>query len=300
MVEKDVDNMNGSRLLSPLGLVVAVVTLGCSTNPSVQQGASIQEFASGLNGKRFSFEMTGSVWVPAMSGMPMTEQRIPKGLLVALAPATEHCRRQNGDIAFTKLQAVELHPRFHPQLPQRVLCERRGEPLWALDLRYAPVSMNVGEGAGGSKNLLYLNMTMAAQYLSAERLAERLQDEQIQVQADAKAAAARQARELAQEQERQRLARDKEIDAARAAAQWPARVAAFRANLRAGDRFKWTSPPSGVWGGPFVGMVVRVDSDIVLVQFDNLTIGGQQTRYIPKAQLEPFDGPSPGGRYEIK
>lgn len=291
---------NVSRLLRPLELAIVVATLGCSTNPSVQQGASIQEFASSLNGKRFSFEMTGSVWVPAMSGVPMTEQRIPRGLLVALAPATEHCRRQDGDIAMTKLQAVELHPQFHPQLPLRAQCERRGEPLWALDLRYVAVSMNTGESAGGGKNLLYLNMTTAAQFLSAERLAEHLRDEQLQAQADAQAAAARQARELAQEQERQRLARGKELDSARAAAQWPARVAAFRANLKAGDRFKWTSPPSGFWGGPIVGMVVRVDSEIALVQFDNLTIGGQQTRYIPRTQLEPFDGPLPSGRYEIK
>ena len=110
----------------------------------------------------------------------------------------------------------------------------------------------------------------------------------------------RQARELKLEQERQRLAKEKELDAARAAVQWPARVAAFRASLKAGDRFKWTSPPSGVWGGPVVGMVVRVDTAMALVQFDNLTIGGQPTRYVLREQLEPFDGPAPAGRYEIK
>ncbi|MEP7297860.1 MAG: hypothetical protein ABI702_16875 [Burkholderiales bacterium] len=283
-----------------MGLLTSIILLGCSTNPSIQQGASIQDFASSLNGKRFSFEMTGSLWVPAMSGVLVTAQRIPKGLLAALAPAGEHCVRQAGEIAMTKMQAVELHPQFHPQLPRRALCERRGEPLWALDLQYGGLSMVAGEGAGGAKNLLYLNMTTGAQYLSSERLAERLQDEQLQARAVAQAAAARQAHELALEQERQRLARDKELDAARTAAQWPARVAAFRANLKAGDRFKWTSPPSGAWGGPFVGVVVRVDTAITLVQFDNLTIGGQQTRYILRDQLEPFDGPVPAGRFEIK
>ena len=294
------DNINASRLLRALGLLTSIIFLGCSTNPSIQQGASIQEFASSLNGKRFSFEMTGSVWVPSMSGVLVTAQRLPKGLLLAMDPAREHCARQGGEIVMAKLQAVELHPKFHPQLPLRAVCERRGEPLWALDLQYAGISMTAGEGAGGTKNLLYLNMKTGAQYLSPQRLAERLQDEQLNAQANAQAAASRQARELALEQERQRLAREKELDAAIAAAQWPARVAAFRVNLKSGDRFKWTSPPSGAWGGPFVGMVVRVDMAIALVQFDNLTIGGLQTRYIPREQLEPFDGPAPAGRYEIK
>ena len=288
------------RLLQVIGLLAGICLSACSTNPTIPQGASVQEFASALNGKRFSLEMTGSVWVPAMSGVPIGAQRIPKGLLAALTPAGEHCVRQGGEIAMTKMQAVELHPLFHPQLPRRALCERRGESLWALDLQYVGLSMTAGEGAGGTKNLLYLNMTTSAQYLSSERLAERLQDEQLQAQAEAQTVAARQAREAALEQERQRLAKEKELDAARAAAQWPARVAAFRANLKSGDRVKWTSPPSGVWGGPIVGMVVRVDKEMAFVQLDNLTIGGQQTRYILKAQLEPFDGPAPAGRYEIK
>lgn len=151
--------MNIRRLLQAMCLLAAIGLSGCSTNPSVQQGSSIQEFANGLNGKRFRFELTGSVWVPAMSGVLVTAQRIPKRLLVVLAPASEHCVRQGGEIAMTKLQAVELHPQFHPQLPLRALCERGGESLWALDLQYGGVSVIASEGAGGTKNLLYLNMT---------------------------------------------------------------------------------------------------------------------------------------------
>ena len=45
-------------------------------------------------------------------------------------------------------------------------------------------------------------------------------------------------------------------------------------------------------------MVVRIEGTLAFVQFDNLTISGQQTRYLPKAELEPFDGPTPSGRYE--
>lgn len=288
------------RILQTMCCIAVTTLLGCSTNPSVQQGASIQEFARSLSGQKFSFELTGSVWVPAMSGVLVTAQQIPKGLLVAIEPATQHCTREGGEIAMTKLQAVEQPSRYRPQLPLRVLCERRGETRWALDFKYSGVSVVPGEGAGGRMNLLFLNMTTGVEYLSAEHLAERMHDEHQKAQAEAQAAVAQRGREMATEQERQQLARSKEIEAARVAAQWPARVAAFRANLKAGDRFKWTSPPNGTWGGPIIGMVVRVEAAMAFVQFDNLTIGGQQSRYIVKEQLEPFDGPTPVGKYEIK
>ena len=39
---------------------------------------------------------------------------------------------------------------------------------------------------------------------------------------------------------------------------------------------------------------------LAFVQFENLTIGGQQTRYVARDQLEPFDAPTPQGRYELR
>jgi hypothetical protein len=74
-------------------------------------------------------------------------------------------------------------------------------------------------------------------------------------------------------------------------------VAAFQANLKAGDRFQWARPPGG--GGPFVGLVVRLEGTMAFVPLDNLSITGQQTRYLPKAELEPFDGPTPNFRRSI-
>ena len=47
-------------------------------------------------------------------------------------------------------------------------------------------------------------------------------------------------------------------------------------------------------------MVVRVEGALVFVQFENLTIAGQQTRYVARDQLDPFEGPTPQGRHEIK
>jgi hypothetical protein len=38
---------------------------------------------------------------------------------------------------------------------------------------------------------------------------------------------------------------------------------------------------------------------MAFVQFDNLTIAGQQTRYLPRVELEPFSGPTPNFRRAI-
>ena len=133
-----------------------------------------------------------------------------------------------------------------------------------------------------------------------DQFAARLREEEVQAQEREQAAEAQRQRQAALERERQQLAKDKEAEAQRVAAQWPARVAEFRAHLKAGDRFKWASPPSTAWGGPFVGLVVRVEGALAFVQFENLTIAGQQTRYIARDQLDPFDGPTPQGMYEIK
>lgn len=288
------------RILQTMCCVAGTTLLGCATNPSVQKGVSIEDVARSLSGQKFSFELTGSVWVPAMSGVLVTPQQIPKGLLVAIEPATQYCTREGGELVMTKLLAVEQPSRYRPQLPLRALCQRQGEPRWALDFKYSGVSVVPGEGAGGRMNLLYLNMTTSVQFLSAERLAERVHDEQRQAEAEAQTVLAQRGREMEAEQARQRLARSKEIEAEKVAALWPARVAAFRANLKAGDRFKWASRPNGTWGGPIVGIVVRVEAAMAFVQFDNLIIAGQQTRYIVKEELEPFDGPKPAGKYEIK
>ncbi len=76
----------------------------CSTNPRIAAGNSIQDFARALNGSKFDFDLSGRIKVPAMSGALVTAQRIPEGLLVALAPAKEHCAREGGALTFTKLQ----------------------------------------------------------------------------------------------------------------------------------------------------------------------------------------------------
>ena len=275
-----------------VALLAILALQGCSTNPSVPGGASIEEFSRALDGKRYEFDLTGQILVPAMSGVLVTAQRIPKGLTVALAPAQERCVRDGGEPSFAELQAAG-----QAQLPQRILCQRGAVPLWVLDIRYGNVNTKQIFDETLRKTFTFLGMTIRTQLLSADQYAARLQEEQAQTQAREKAAAAQRERQAALERDRQQRIKDQEIEARRIAVQWPARVAAFQANLKVGDRFQWAKPPGG--GGPFVGMVVRVEGTLAFVQFDNLTISGQQTRYVPKVELEPFDGLTPNWRRTI-
>lgn len=283
---KTFSRATGAALLTVLALQ------GCSTNPSVSGGGSIEEFSRALDNKRYEFDLTGQILVPSMSGVLVTAQRIPKGLTVALTPAQERCVRDGGEPSFTELQAAG-----QAQLPQRILCQRGAVPLWVLDIRYGNVTTRPVFDETLRKSFSYLGMTIRTQLLSADQYAARLREEEAQAQERDKAAAVQRERQAALERDRQQRIKDQEAEARRIAAQWPARVSAFQANLKVGDRFQWARPPGG--GGPFVGMVVRIEGALAFVQFDNLTISGQQTRYIPKAELEPFDGPTPNFRRSI-
>ena len=281
----------GAALLAILALQ------GCSTNPSVPAGGSIEEFTLSLNGKRYEFDQTGIFQAKGMhhsrSGLLVTPQQIPAGLTLALAPAQEHCQRGGGTPSFAKLLASERDA----QLPQRILCLRDGAPLWALEVQYVDLVLKYSP----SQRPAELEMTLRTQLLSPEQSAAQLQEEHAQAQARAqardKAATAQRERQDAANKVHQQFANDQVAEARRIAAQWPAKVSAFQVNLKAGDRFQWARPPGG--GGPFVGMVVRLEGAMAFVQFDNLTIGGQQTRYLPKVELEPFGGPTPNFRRSI-
>lgn len=275
-----------------VSLLTILALQGCSTNPSVSGGGSIEEFSRALDGKRYEFDLTGQILVPSMSGVLVTAQRIPKGLTVALAPAQDRCVQDGGEPSFTELQAVG-----QAQLPQRILCRRGAVPLWVLDIRYGNVTTKPVFDETLRKSFSYLGMTVRTQLLSADQYAARLREEEALAQERDKAAAVQRERQAALERDRQQRIKDQEAEARRIAAQWPARVAAFQANLKVGDRFQWARPPGG--GGPIVGMVVRIEGALAFVQFDNLTISGQQTRYIPRVELEPFDGPTPNFRRAI-
>jgi hypothetical protein len=277
-----------------LATMLAVLVGGCSMNPKVAGGDSIQDFVRNLHGKTYLLEQDGRVLVPAMSGALVTSQRIPKGLLVALAPAQAHCASAGGETQFS--QTKEAPNSAH--VPTRVVCLKQGSPLWVMDLTYPEMRLVSGEGVPGAAPLSYLRLQTNVQLMTADEFATKLRDEEAQARDRERTAASQREREQTAERQRREAVLRQQAAEQRAAAEWPARVALFQANLKPGDRFRWTAPP-GI-SGDVVGMVVRVEANLIFVQFDNLTVGGQATRYIPRNQLEPFLGRTPSGTYKIE
>jgi hypothetical protein len=280
--------------------VVALTILAlqaCSNNPTVSSGGSIEDFARNLDGKQYSFDLRGVRFRAEDSAEPVTPQRIPKGLALGLAPAQDHCKRAGGEPSLVDVIEVEPQGSVKVNLPLRVLCLRGGIPVWVLDVRYVDVRVVSGIEETLRTPIWDLRMKLQTQLLTPDQYAARLKDERAQAQARERAAAAQKERQAALEQERQQRAMAQDDQARKLAAERPARVAAFQANLKPGDRFQWARAPGG--GGPYVGVVVRIEGVMAFVQFDNLTISGQSTRYLQKAELEPFDGPTPTWRRAI-
>lgn len=74
-------------------------------------------------------------------------------------------------------------------------------------------------------------------------------------------------------------------------------IKSFRKNLKAGDSVQWKTSGTPVKA---VGIIVRLDGDLALVQFDNATFTGKPVRYFNRSQLEPFDGKLPASSVPVK
>lgn len=252
--------------------VLAILALqGCSTNPSVSGGRSIGEFAQALDGKFQSLDARG------------TGQRIPPGLLLLLKPATEHCSR---DAGFATLKV--LQDRGDLKLPSYLLCQRGPAPIWALGLTYVDATDTSQKSTAGTPAAsLFFESTLRTQLLSADQAEGVLQAERLQEQEQRQSDARLLDRQAALERDRQQRIKDQEAEARRIGVQRSAKKAAFQANLKTGDRFQWTV--IGAFDSPFKGLVVRIDGPLAFVQFDTLKMSGQNTRYLPKAELDPID-----------
>ena len=82
--------------------------------------------------------------------------------------------------------------------------------------------------------------------------------------------------------------REEADEASRQQALAAERLEQFRRNLRAGDRFEWRVPGRDYMTG--VGTIIRLENDaMAFVQFDNVKISGQVTRYVPRSELRPVE-----------
>lgn len=262
------------RRIGRIGWIVSVAALGawlqvgCTSNPVVPAGNDIQSFAAGLSGRILKLNPGGTGFNKA-EGSGWDRDYGYHGLKEELRPAIAHCEASGG-----ALRLAGHAPVGERSLPSLLRCDRGGQPLWFLELKY--------------RQDIAPNRWILLSVVQARVLDEVQRADELRRAAQARLLSEERARKARQEGS-ERIAREREA--------WVQAVAGFRANLKAGDRFRWPiQPPFGY----AVGMVVRVEGDLVFVQFDNAVIGGSNTRYLKRAELEPWDGLPTGTSFNIQ
>lgn len=270
--------LRGHQCARILALLGASILCGCYSSPIVPAGTDIKAYAAGLAGRTLTLNPGGTGFNRA-EGSGWDKAYGYHGLREELRPAETHCRAAGGQLDLTTHADVGGY-----SLPTLLRCmpggggDPYGKALWYLELQYfqdrAP------------NRWIRLHITQA-------RVSDEAQWQQARKEAAERRQADAQRREADELRRRQALEEGK----ARIAKEQEARalaVAAFRSGLKPGDRFRWAiDPPFGY----AVGMVVRIEGELVFVQFNNAVMGGSNTRYLKRSELEPWDGRPTGTTY---
>jgi hypothetical protein len=190
-----------------------------------------------------------------------------------MEPVAAHCQTAGG-----QLSAVEHDASGARRLPVLLACDGRQAAMWYFRLSYA---QSPGSGRGVYVRILDARVLDENQLQEARRVAEdrRRRDEESRARAQTQREAAIKAAVEREAQERE--ARQQQL-------------AAFQANLKQGDRIRWLLRAPGDYA---VGMVVRIEGELVFVQFNNAVVSGSSTRYVRRSELEPWNGVPTGVTY---
>jgi hypothetical protein len=262
-----------SRIPSFNSAFASILIVGCASNPPLVLAPTAAEQVQHIDGKEYNFNLSGGV-ARQISGASDPVMGYV-GLAYALQPFAELCNSAGGR------PFVEDKTLAGPNLvPTRIRCSSGAGTLWQLVIQYDNVRVkrltNIGEST-------WLWLTPRIRYQNAEHVEEQ---RRIAV------AEKNQARAMAAEMERIEAPRR-----AREAAELEARVDNFRRTLKSGDLFSWIEPTRRIQA---YGTVVRFEGEMVFVQFENLRIGGGNTRYLRRSELLPWDGKRAGVNYQIE
>jgi hypothetical protein len=237
-------------LYAMLSSVAAMALSSCVSRPELAHGASIDDVANNLRGKQYRFANGHGSKIPYANG-----EADPvfgyQALGFYFGSVRSLCSSSGGRlVAKARAQAGAR------AVPATLVCEAGESVRWALDVEYKGVAVYTNiDGTPWVEMTVYPTPVSAPDY---------------------------QARKAVEAERRSTLAvaeADKQRSLAILANQ-------FRAQIKSGDRFQSSSLVPGV---KVTGMVVRVEGDVLFVQFDNATVGGQSTRYVRRDEVWPLD-----------
>jgi len=262
-----------SQISSVLAFATALGLSGCASNPEVTRAETPAQQASQLSGKQFKFNLDGGV--PRKISGAADPLMGYEGLADMYASFGEHCVSASGNLEVE--ERVLVGPRA---VPSRLSCRNGNETLWSIEIQYDNVRTSRVTNFGDST---WLFLTPKAQLVSKENI---LEARRKRVEGNKKAS------ENAEQTERIEAPKRAAREAAESAA-----IDSFRKGLRAGDMFTWIEPNRKL---TIYGLVVRVEGELVFVQFENLQIGGSNVRYVGRKELKPWNGIRTNTRYQLE
>ena len=255
-----------------LTFVVTLVISGCAPATVHDKAESIQEFAAMLDGKEMSLKNVDGVSENPEYGYDVIRAQI--------AMVRWLCKKDGGELSgryYYRLNATNKNSEVIKALsfrstdkPSSFVCKKPDADLWGLEIDHK----------GFRRSWIYVYFTPYVKVLSPQEL---------QRQREISKAESEENLRRSQEEAKARMEQAMAADAIK-----KERDAKFRANLKQGDLCQWKLREIVGYG-----MVVRIEGKLAFVQFENVTFAGQNTRYVPIAELEAPEKRASSTRYSI-
>jgi len=247
-----------------LATSIISVLLGCASNPTVDPNISTEDYCKSMYGKTYNFLLKRkgeAVLNEAVSGVPNDDFGL-NGLKYSYKPLIANCEKEGG-----VLTASDNKFFAGVELPTTLNCSAAQKVLWAVKLNFSNPSKEYLQMNG--TNWFYITLSPIV-YTGEQVAAEKNAIKNI-------------TQNLIKLKEEQEIARENS-------------AAVWRKTLKSGSTVEWSVPNRSFIA---IGKVIKIEGEMVFVQFDNLKIGGGFTRFIHIRELYPESGKASSRILEI-
>jgi hypothetical protein len=238
-----------------LATSIISVLLGCASNPTVDPNISTEDYCRSMHGKTYNFLLKRKgemVLNEAVSGVPNDDFGL-NGLKYNYKPLISNCEKEGGILTASDNQSFA-----GVTLPTVLNCSAAQKVLWGVKLNFSNPSKQYLQF--NQTNWFYITLSpifYTGEQLAAEQNAKKnFTEKLIKIKEDQEAARENSA-------------------------------VAWRKTLKSGSTVEWSVPNRSFIA---IGKVIKIEGEMVFVQFDNLKIGGGFTRFIHIKELYPESG----------
>ncbi|WP_067587379.1 hypothetical protein [Endozoicomonas ascidiicola] len=242
-------------------MVVALLS-GCGSSPSIPEGSTVDDFVRTTQGKTLNLLLKRPeepILLRSQNGK-YDEKYGMIGIGEAFKPAEIYCRNDGGDLIASD---KKTYVRF--DLPTKLTCKKGDTVLWGLKPNYSNYEIKFLD----FNKAYWLYVTLNPKKYTNELYVTEVKANQ-------------ESQEYMREQyiEQKEAKKQTAIIAEKLNNEW-------RKTVASGSTIEWKVPNRYYLAS---GRAVKIEGNMVLVQFDNLKFNNGFTRYIPLAELLPPSG----------